>query len=78
MCEALRIDFCWYRVVYTIPYEDTPVYIVYVYDVPDASEDSIRSAIYRQIYRFSDSLLEKGFPIKIHSFTCVDNVFKAD
>lgn len=78
MCEAFRMDFYWYRVEYALPDKDEPVYIVYVYDASDASEDSIRSAIYRQIYRFSDSLLEKGFPIKIHSFTCVDNVFKAD
>lgn len=71
-------DFCWYRVVYTIPYEDSPVYIVYVCAAPDASEDSIRSAIYRQIYRFSDSLLGKGFPIEIKSIACVDKAYKAD
>lgn len=75
---ATRMDFCWYRVEYALPDEDEPVYIVYVCDVPEADEDSIRIAIYRQIYRFSDSLLARGFPIEIKSFTCVDNVFKVD
>ena len=68
----------WYRVVYTIPYEDAPVYIVYVYGLSDAGEDSIKTAIYRQIYRFSDSLLEKAFPLEIKSITRVDKIHKAD
>ena len=72
MCEAFRMDFYWYRVEYALPDKDEPVYIVYVCDVPEADEDSIRIAIYRQIYRFSDSLLVRGFPIEIKSFTCVD------
>ena len=68
----IPIDFCWYRVEYALPDGDEPVYIVYVRDVLEADEDSIRIAIYRQIYRFSDSLLVGGFPIEIKSFTCVD------
>ena len=72
MSEPDVKQFYWYRVEYALPDEDEPVYIVYVCDVPEADEDSIRIAIYRQIYRFSDSLLARGFPIEIKSFTCVD------
>lgn len=76
----MRIDACWYRVVYAAPTADPwgAVRISYVYDIPDAGEDSIKTAIYRQIYHFSDSLLEKAFPIKIQSFTFVDRTYKVD
>ena len=74
----MRLDSCWYRVVYTLPYTDSPVYIVYVYAIPEADEDSIKSAVYQQIYHFSDSLLEKDFPLEIKSITCVGKTYKAD
>lgn len=78
----MYLDSCWYRVEYTAPVADNgeTVYIAYVFDVPEASEDSIRNAVYRQMYRYSDSLLnrEKSFPIEIKSITCVGKTYKAD
>ena len=78
----MRIDTCWYRVEYTAPVADNgkTIYIAYVFDVPEASEDSIKDSIYRQMYRYSDSLLnkEKGFPIEIKAVTCVGKTYKAD
>lgn len=78
--NSTRLDFCWYRVEYTAPVVDSEetIYIVYVFDIPEAGEDSIKNAVYRQIYRFSDSLLEKDFPIEIKAFTCIDKMCKVD
>lgn len=76
----MYLDTCWYRVEYTAPVVDNggTVYIAYVFDVPEAGEDSIISGIYRQIYRFEGTLLEKDFPIEIKSITCVGKTYKAD
>lgn len=80
--SSMRLDVCWYRVEYTAPAADNgeTVYIAYVFDIPEAGEDSIRDSIYRQMYRYSSSLLkkEKSFPIEIKSITCVGKTYKAD